>query len=94
MRGVRTEAKRKALTRRFGRATEILFGACSGEALAQSVGGCLCPPVRPDFRVDVRHVALDGGNAQEQLRGDLLVRPALGQQPEHFRLARGKAIGV
>src|SRR4051794_5729103 len=41
---------------------------------------------------DVRDVFLDGALGHDEARGDRVVRPPLGHQPEHFALARGELV--
>src|SRR5579872_2268025 len=43
------------------------------------------------LRENVRHVRLDGGLAERQLRGELGVAQAAGEQPQHLKLPGGQA---
>src|SRR5208283_5751833 len=47
----------------------------------------MCAVVRPQLREDIRHVPFDGVFGEIELRCDLLVRVARGDQPEHADLA-------
>src|SRR5208283_2884752 len=46
----------------------------------------MCAVVRPQLREDIRHVSLDGVLGELELRCDLLVRVARGDQPENLNL--------
>ena len=37
---------------------------------------------------------VDGARADGQVLGNLRIRPALGQQPQHFHFAGGEIIGI
>ena len=55
--------------------------------MSQRVTGRFHPPGQAELAVDGGQVPLDGGRAEVQLRGDLLVAHPRGQQPQHFSLA-------
>ena len=49
-------------------------------------------PDRPQLRVDVRQMALDRADAEEQALGDRLVRQPRGHELEHLQLARAEVV--
>src|SRR3712207_2872801 len=63
------------------------------DAVLEGVGGGVGAAARVDLGVDVRQVALHGGDTQEQLIRDLLVRAPTRDEAKDFGLARGEAVG-
>src|SRR6185437_15844640 len=59
-----------------------LFGGDSGGIGAEVFGGGFGPATHVEFFVDVHQMSADGGVADEQARGDFLVRAAFGDERE------------
>ena len=77
-------------------------GRCTGrgadsavrEALLRGVGGGLAAAVEAQLREDVAHVVARRVLADDELRRDLFVRRALGNEGQHFALARRQVVPV
>ena len=61
-----------------------------GQPVSQRVTGRFHPAGQAELAVDGGQVPLDGGRAEVQLRGDLLVAHPGGQQPQHLGLPGGQ----